>query len=44
MTSKVNDQDLEHICETKRNLVKRLRLSWFNRNCSSDELINYQGI
>lgn len=38
-----NDHDRESSSEEKQNLIKRLRLSWFNRKCSSQELVDYQG-
>lgn len=38
-----NENDHESISDEKQNLIKRLRLSWFNRECSSQELVDFQG-
>lgn len=34
----------DHIVDTQKRLIKRLKLVWYNRTCSDSDLLSYQGI
>ena len=38
-----NFSDDQKLSDGKKNLVKRLKLSWYNRNNTDSEILNYQG-
>lgn len=40
----INFSDDQRLVDSKKKLVKRLKLAWYNRNNSDSDLLSYQGI